>query len=89
MKKKMMILGSYVLVAALSSFLSLLGGLIGMVLGLIVAAVVCNIISAPFHLSFFAIALGLGFSAAVGVIFGWMPAKKASELSPIDALRTE
>lgn len=70
-------------------FLSLLGGLIGMVLGLIVAAVVCNIISAPFHLSFFAIALGLGFSAAVGVIFGWMPAKKASELSPIDALRTE
>ena len=39
-------------------------------------------------ISWGAIALGVGFSAAVGIIFGFTPAKKASELNPIDALRS-
>ncbi len=34
-----------------------------------------------------AILLGVSFSAAVGIIFGWAPARKASKLNPIDALR--
>ena len=34
-----------------------------------------------------AILLGVSFSAAVGIIFGWAPARKASRLNPIDALR--
>jgi putative ABC transport system permease protein len=42
-----------------------------------------------FRISYSAIALGTGFSAAVGIIFGWMPAKRASQLNPIDALRSE
>lgn len=70
-------------------FLSLLGGIIGLVLGLAIAAITDTIIDVPFTLSYGAIVLGLGFSTAVGVIFGWTPAKRASELNPIDALRTE
>lgn len=42
-----------------------------------------------FKISWGAVALGVGFSAAVGIIFGWMPARRASELNPIDALRSE
>ena len=41
-----------------------------------------------FSLNTFAIWLGVGFSAAVGIIFGWAPARKASRLNPIDALRS-
>ena len=45
-------------------------------------------INIRFHLSYGAIALGTGFSAAVGILFGWAPARKASRLNPIDALRS-
>lgn len=69
--------------------LSLAGGLIGLVLGLLISVIAAAAMGITFTLSVFAIELGVGFSAAVGVIFGWVPAKKASELNPIDALRSE
>lgn len=70
-----------------SFLLSMLGGIIGVVLGLVLSAVLCTVMDTDFAISYGAIALGVGFSAAVGIIFGWSPARKASKLSPIDALR--
>ena len=71
-----------------SFLLSLIGGLAGVALGLMLSFAMCRAMSAQFVLSVGAIALGVGFSAAVGVLFGWAPARKASRLNPIDALRS-
>lgn len=69
--------------------LSLMGGIIGVILGLIISFVGAQLLDTNFTISMSAIALGVGFSAAVGIIFGWAPARKASALNPIDALRSE
>ncbi|MDF3000904.1 MAG: hypothetical protein K0Q48_1023 [Bacillota bacterium] len=69
--------------------LSLAGGIIGIVLGLGISVVATMLIGTAFAISWGAIGLGAGFSIAVGLIFGWTPAKKASSLKPIDALRTD
>ena len=68
--------------------LSLLGGVLGAALGLTIAIVICANTEITFALNTFAIVLGVGFSGAVGIIFGWAPARKASNLNPIDALRS-
>ena len=67
--------------------LSMIGGLIGVALGIALSAVLCKVMGTTFTISYSAIVLGVGFSAAVGILFGWSPARKASNLSPIDALR--
>ncbi len=69
--------------------LSLMGGIIGVILGLVISFVGAQLLDTNFTISMSAIALGVGFSAAVGIIFGWAPARKASALNPIDALRSE
>lgn len=71
-----------------SFLLSLIGGLAGIALGLGLSAVLSNVMGTAFRISTDAIALGFGFSAAIGIIFGWAPARKASRLNPIDALRS-
>ena len=68
--------------------LSLIGGIIGVIVGLTVSWLICLNTDIMFSFNAFAIALGVGFSAAVGIIFGWAPARKASNLNPIDALRS-
>ena len=70
-----------------SFMLSMIGGLLGVLAGLILSAILCNVLGTSFVLNTGAIILGVGFSAAVGIIFGWVPARKASRLNPIDALR--
>ena len=72
-----------------SVILSLIGGIIGILTGEILSYVALNAIGTAFTVNLSAIALGFGFSLAVGVIFGWAPARKASKLNPIDALRSE
>ena len=69
--------------------LSVFGGMIGVGLGCLIAFVGARLMDTSFAISPSAIALGLGFSAAVGIIFGWAPARRASRLNPIDALRAE
>ncbi|MCL1802625.1 MAG: ABC transporter permease [Eubacteriaceae bacterium] len=71
-----------------SFILSVIGGIIGAFLGVGLSALFCNIMDAKFTISWSAISLGVFFSAAVGIVFGWAPARRASNLNPIDALRS-
>ena len=71
-----------------SFILSMIGGVMGILIGLLLSYVLCAIMETSFADSMTAISLGAGFSAAVGIIFGWVPARKASKLNPIDALRS-
>ena len=57
------------------------------IFGLALSFGLCKLLGTGFVLNVGAIILGVGFSAAVGIIFGWAPARKASRLNPIDALR--
>ena len=68
--------------------LSLLGGVIGILLGNLLSVLFAVWIGFDFQLSTGAILLAFLFSASVGIIFGWAPARKASRLNPIDALRS-
>jgi len=70
-----------------SILLSLMGGVIGILVGALLAFGVSLMISTPFTLSVGTILLAAGFSIGVGVLFGYMPARKASRLNPIEALR--
>ncbi|MCR4903403.1 MAG: FtsX-like permease family protein, partial [Butyrivibrio sp.] len=72
-----------------SIVLSVIGGIIGVIFGLLIAFAASVALESTFTISFSAIALGVGFSLAVGIIFGWAPARRASRLNPIDALRSE
>ena len=69
--------------------LSLIGGLSGVVLGLTLALVGANMLAVPFTPDPGVILLAFAFSAAVGVVFGYFPARRAARLNPIDALRRE
>ena len=70
-----------------SFLLSMIGGLLGVVFGLGLSLILCQVLGTSFVFNASAVILGVGFSAVVGVIFGWAPARKASRLNPIDALR--
>ena len=70
-----------------SFLLSMIGGVAGVITGLGLSYALTNVLGTTFVLNVNAILLGVGFSAAVGILFGWAPARKASKLNPIDALR--
>lgn len=69
--------------------LTIAGGLFGMVLGTVLSFVIAKLINLPFVLDPVAVILALGVSGGIGILFGWYPARKAANLSPIEALRYE
>jgi putative ABC transport system permease protein len=72
-----------------ATVLSTLGGVIGICLGMLGSYFAANAMSLPFVVAPDIIALSFLFSAAVGVVFGYLPARKAATLDPIEALRHE
>jgi putative ABC transport system permease protein len=72
-----------------AAFLTSAGGLLGIVLGSGIGLGVHGITGFPISLPWWSFAIGIGFSATVGIVFGMFPAFKASRLDPIEALRYE
>ncbi|MBL3613862.1 FtsX-like permease family protein, partial [Bacillus sp. RHFS18] len=72
-----------------SVVLTLIGGLIGICLGYGGASLVSLIAGWPSLVSWQVVCIGVLFSMLIGVIFGMLPANKASRLDPIEALRYE
>ncbi|HKJ62980.1 MAG TPA: ABC transporter permease, partial [Hyphomicrobiales bacterium] len=69
--------------------LCLAGGIIGLVLGIAATYAIAGLAGWPVLVSSTIVAVGIGASAAVGVVFGYVPARQAAQLNPIDALRYE
>jgi putative ABC transport system permease protein len=69
--------------------LSVFGGSIGVTFALIASALAARALSLPFSIDLGIVALAFLFSAGVGVVFGFFPARRAASLNPIDALRHE
>jgi putative ABC transport system permease protein len=69
--------------------LSLFGGTIGITLALAASYAAARALSLPFALDYSIVAMAFVFSAAVGIVFGFFPARRAASLNPIEALRHE
>lgn len=63
--------------------------MLGILLGAFGTWLVAELAEWPVNLSIFSILLAVGFSAVIGIFFGYYPARKASDMQPIQALRYE
>lgn len=68
---------------------SVIGGTIGIILGIFFTGVASKILGIEGKVTFGAVAIAVGVSSLIGILFGYMPAKKAADMHPIDALRHE
>ncbi|HYB94848.1 MAG TPA: ABC transporter permease [Vicinamibacterales bacterium] len=69
--------------------LSMVGGIIGIALGAMFSTLIASFTPVPSSVELWSVALGVMITAAVGLFFGWMPARRAAMLDPIEALRRE
>ena len=69
--------------------ISLAGGILGIALGLFLSRSLTELLAWPTVVSIPAMGMASGFAAAIGIFFGWYPARKAAAIDPIDALRFE
>lgn len=72
-----------------SVIISLLGGIIGIALGIAASEVVKSVFNMPMSVSITSVVVSFAVCFVTGVFFGWYPARKASRLDPIEALRFE
>lgn len=72
-----------------SVILTFTGGFIGIILGVVASYIISLSTSSPFVISPISILIAFAVSAGIGILFGWYPAKRASNLQPIEALRYE
>lgn len=70
-----------------STLISIVGGLIGVVLGIILSGLITQFADIKTIVKPFSVLIAFGVSAAVGIIFGYLPAKRASEHDPVESLR--
>ena len=69
--------------------LSVVGGILGIALGALFSTIISSLTPVPSSVELWSVALGVVITAAVGLFFGWMPARRAAMLDPIEALRRE
>ncbi|OGV95788.1 hypothetical protein A2W24_03940 [Microgenomates group bacterium RBG_16_45_19] len=72
-----------------ATLITVIGGVVGVRGGMGVSLVIAQLMSLAFTINSMSILLAFGVSVAIGIIFGWYPAKKAANLQPIEALRYE
>ena len=84
--KKKTIITQFLFEAVILTFA---GGILGMLLGIGLSFLVSSLIKMPFALSPTAVILAISVSGGIGILFGWYPARRAANLSPIEALRYE
>ncbi len=70
-----------------ATFISVSGGLLGVLVGVIIAKIITATTGILTIVSLGSIALSFGVAASVGIIFGWLPARKAAEQDPVESLR--
>ncbi|MBI2314509.1 ABC transporter permease [Candidatus Daviesbacteria bacterium] len=84
--KKRLIITQFLIESVILTFV---GGIIGIGFGVIASYIISGLTSSPFVISPSSIILAIGVSSGIGILFGWYPAQRASNLAPIEALRYE
>jgi len=70
-----------------STLISVVGGLIGIILGVVLSKIIQSMFDIKTIISIFSIFISFGVSVFIGIIFGYLPAKKAAEKDPVESLR--